>query len=245
MPLPPRPRLAPRRRRGRTAGALAALLALAAVSTAAAPGVITLKRGDTLSHLAQRYGTTVSALKAANGLSGDRIYAGASLRVPSTGTTAGSPSTGGGAAGAAARDRATLATRAAPSRAAVQSLIASTARRYGVDPALAQAVAYQESGFQQRVVSGVGAIGVMQVLPSTGRALSAQTGRQLDLLKAEDNITAGVLLLRQLLRSEDTEDAALAGYYQGVGSIAAKGILPQTRAYLASIDALKPRFGGR
>ena len=72
-------------------------------------------------------------------------------------------------------------------------------------------------------MSGVNAIGVMQVLPSTGRVLSQQYGQSLDLLETQDNITAGVLLLRQLVRSEGTADAALAGYYQGLGSISAQG----------------------
>ncbi len=121
-------------------------------------------------------------------------------------------------------------------------MVAATARRHGVPVSLAVSVAYHESGFQQSVVSGVDAIGVMQVLPSTGRVLSQQTGRNLNLLKTQDNITAGVLLLRQLLRSTGSEDRALAGYYQGLGSIARQGILPQTRAYLANIHALQARF---
>lgn len=223
----------------RSLGALGALLALAVVSTAAAPGVLRIAHGDTLSGLAVRHGTTVTALKAANGLSSDRIYAGDTLRLPGSsgaGTTA-SPSS-------VAKDRATLSSRTVPSRAAAQALVASTARRYGVSPSLAQAVAYQESGFQQQVVSGVNAIGVMQVLPGTGRALSAQVGRPLDLLRTEDNVTAGVLLLRQLLRSEGSERAALAGYYQGLGSLAAKGELPQTTQYIKNIGVLEGRFGG-
>lgn len=299
-----------RTRRRSSRGALGALLALAVVSTAGAPGLIRISRGDTLSELAQRYGTTVSALRAANGLgSSDRIYAGATLVLPSArtaattsrtterthivlqdenvtviarrygtsvaavlarnGLTAGSllrpgqqlvvpvtvrtvggssaPTTSttvatGSVSASAAQHRATLASRPVPSKTAVRAMVASTARRYGVDPSLALAVSYQESGFQQRVVSGVDAIGVMQVLPSTARVLSAQAGRSLDLLRTEDNVTAGVLLLRQLLHSTGSEHGALAGYYQGVGSIAQKGLLPQTRAYLANIDALRARF---
>ena len=114
-----------------------------------------------------------------------------------------------------AENRQVLANRSHPSKAEVRQMVAATARRYGVSPSLAVAVAYHESGFQQRVVSGVNAIGVMQVLPSTGRVLGQQHGESFDLLEAQDNITAGVLLLRQLIRSEGTADAALAGYYQG------------------------------
>ena len=75
-----------------------------------------------------------------------------------------------------------------------------------------------------------------------GRVLSQQDGRTLDLLTTQDNITAGVLLLRQLLRSTGSTDRALAGYYQGLGSIARQGILPQTRSYIRSITLLRSRF---
>lgn len=295
-------------RRTRAGGLLAAVVGLALVAGAAAPGLITVKRGDTLSELALRHGTTVSALKAANGRSGDTIYAGETLRVPGARTAAPSRSrtvlvgytvregdtvtsiarrTGtsisalaqrnrldsadrivvgqrlvvprttrtiarsgptsttvvrGSAAASAAAHRAQLARMDLPSKATARAQVARTARAWGVPVTMALAVAYHESGFQQGVVSGVDAIGVMQVLPRTGRTLGQQHGMSLDLLDHRDNITAGVLLLRQLLRSEGTERGALAGYYQGVGSIARKGLLPQTHAYLRSIDALKPRF---
>jgi LysM repeat protein len=142
----------------------------------------------------------------------------------------------------AAAHRAHLAHHHLPSKATVRKLVYKTARKNHVDPSLALAVAFHESGFQQRVVSPVDAIGVMQVLPSTGRVLSRQYGRDLDLLKAEDNITAGVLLLQQLLRSTGRADLALAGYYQGLGSVAARGLLPQTHAYIRNVSALRPRF---
>ncbi len=299
----------PARRRRRTPGGrstLGALVALALVTTAGAPSLITVRPGDTLwelarthgtseralralndlpgngmiyagrtlrisgssgaaassarshrvsagetlSHLALRYGVRSSAIASANGLSGGRIYAGSTLRIPGRGgaSTAGVPTTNAGVRipetvrSSVAENRRVLASRSHPSKAEVRRMIAATARRYGVSPSLAVAVAYHESGFQQRVVSGVNAIGVMQVLPSTGRVLSRQHGRSLDLMSAQDNITAGVLLLRQLIRSEGTADGALAGYYQGLGSISRKGILPQTRDYIRSITILRARF---
>lgn len=303
MPASPRPRPNARRaRRASAAGTVAALLALAAVTTAAAPGVIRLSPGDTLSALAVRHGTTVAELRAANGLApGETIYAGKELilpggtaaptasgthvvssgetvtaiagrygttvsavlaanglsmgsllqpgqqlSVPGSGGGSSEPATStpvaGGVAESAAQHRAELARRDVPSKDEVRAMIGAAARRYGVDPSLALAIAYQESGFQQRVVSGVDAIGAMQVLPRTGRGLERDAGRPLDLLRAEDNVTAGVLLLRQLQRSQGSADAVLAGYYQGVGSVAAKGVLPQTRQYIANINALRERF---
>jgi LysM repeat protein len=206
-----------------------------------------VRRGETLSHLAVRYGTTSAAIRKANGLGSSTIYAGKRLRIPGRGgaPTASVPTTNAGkripdtVRRSVAQNRATLAARSHPSKAQVRRMVAATARRHGVSPSLAVAVAYQESGFQQRVVSGVNAIGVMQVLPSTGRVLGQQHGRRFDLLKTQDNVTAGVLLLRQLVRSTGSNDRALAGYYQGLGSIARKGLLPQTHRYIRSINYLR------
>ncbi len=61
----------------------------------------------------------------------------------------------------------------------------------------------------------------------------------MDLLDTQDNITAGVLLLRQLQRSVGSNDMILAGYYQGLGSIAQKGLLPQTHQYIKNINYLR------
>ena len=215
-----------------------------------------VRAGDTLSHLAQRYGVSAQSIAAANGLpSSGLIRIGSTLRIPGSG--------GGASRGAlapettnagrtipdrvrssVASNRAALAARSHPSKAQVRELVAATARRHGVDPSLAMAVAFHESGFQQRVVSPVDAIGVMQVLPSTGRGISQSIGRELDLLDVDDNITAGVVLLKQLVRQTGSIDSALAGYYQGLGSVAKRGRLPQTEAYIKNINALRSRFGG-
>ena len=211
-----------------------------------------VRAGETLSHLALRYGVSQRAIASRNGLSGGRIYAGTTLAVPTGGgasTASVASSNGGvrvpdGVSRSVAENRRILAARSHPSKAQVRAMVADTARRYGVSPSLAVAVAYHESGFQQRVVSGANAIGVMQVLPATGRVLGRQNGVVFDLLDTQDNITAGVLLLRQLLRSQGTTDGALAGYYQGLGSIARQGVLPQTRAYIEDITVLRKRFGG-
>jgi LysM repeat protein len=287
----------PRRTARRT---LAAVLVLAAVTTAHAPAVITVRPGDTLWDLARRHGTSVSDLQRLNGLDGrGTIYAGQTLQtgtaatreparthlvvrgdtlstlaksygvsaraiaqandlpggtlvrlgrrltIPAGATSSASvPTHNAGVRipdsvrASVARHRATLAQRRVPSKTETRAMVARTARRHGVDPSLALAVAYQESGFQQRVVSPVDAIGVMQVLPSTGRALDPG----LDLLDTQDNITAGVLLLKQLVRSTRSTDHALAGYYQGLGSIRKRGWLPQTHTYVQAVNTLRSRF---
>ncbi|MGH3510111.1 MAG: lytic transglycosylase domain-containing protein, partial [Nocardioidaceae bacterium] len=132
------------------------------------------------------------------------------------------------------------ATGPAATRAAVRRAVVAAAHRHHVGPNLALAVAWQESGWQQRRISTAHAIGVMQVLPSTGRWVSSVLGRRLDLYRLHDNVTAGVYLLH-LLHSA-TPRHALADYYQGSGSVHAHGRYPSTRHYIATVIALRDRL---
>jgi hypothetical protein len=56
-------------------------------------------------------------------------------------------------------------------------------------------------------------------------------------------VTAGVYLLR-LLTSVAPTRVAVAGYYQGLASVRAHGMLPETKNYVANVLALRHRFGG-
>ena len=137
------------------------------------------------------------------------------------------------------------APKAAPrvSRQYVRALIVREAKRSHVDPALLLALASQESGFQQHVVSSVGAIGAMQVMPRTGEWVARYlVGRPLNLRKAEDNVIAGVRYFAMLLRLAKRTDLALAGYYQGLTSVVKKGMYDDTKAYVENILALRRRF---
>jgi LysM repeat protein len=129
------------------------------------------------------------------------------------------------------------------SKAYARSLVAAEARRRGVDPALAQALAYNESGFQQHVVSSVGAIGVMQVMPGTGEWIGRYLlGRPVNLRNVQDNVAAGVAYFALLRRVAGRDDLALAGYYQGLASVRQRGMYDDTKAYVANILALRHRF---
>jgi hypothetical protein len=127
------------------------------------------------------------------------------------------------------------------SRATVRRVVARTARRHDVGPALALAVAWHESGWQQHRVSPSGALGVMQVMPATGRWLSSTVGRRLHLRRLRDNVTAGVLLLK-MLRAQVGPRGTMAGYYQGLGSVQRYGMYPSTRRYVATVSALRKRI---
>ena len=67
-----------------------------------------------------------------------------------------------------------------------------------------------------RAVSPANAVGVMQVIPSTGEWVSSVSVANSNLLDPQDNVTAGVALLSYLTRNADTLDQAIAGYYQGL-----------------------------
>jgi soluble lytic murein transglycosylase len=98
------------------------------------------------------------------------------------------------------------------------------ARLNGLDPALVAAVAWRESGFDPLATSPRGAVGLMQVLPSTARFIESQPepppGRAIDLRNPEVNISFGSWYLRYLLdRHGGSVPAALAAYNAGPESL--------------------------
>jgi LysM repeat protein len=124
------------------------------------------------------------------------------------------------------------------SRAEVRHLIVQKARRVGVDPQLALAIAWQESGWQHGLKSSAGALGAMQVIPGTGRWMSAYLGRDLNLRNLHDNISAGVNLI-DILREEARRKHAIAGYYQGLAGVRRHGMYRSTKRYVANVLAIK------
>jgi LysM repeat protein len=186
-----------------------------------------VRRGDTLSAIAVRHGTTVSALAHANGLrSANVVLAGGRVRVP---------------ARSFSQDTLPAATSVRASW-SVRTTIDRWSRRYGIDPHLARALAWMESGYKANVFSPAGAWGPMQVTPSAwafvedvvvGGPISRTT---------EGNIRVGVAYLHHLLHEfGGVEPLALAAYYQGAQAVRAYGLFPETRAYVADVLALKPR----
>ncbi|WP_138443569.1 LysM peptidoglycan-binding domain-containing protein [Sinomonas susongensis] len=124
----------------------------------------------------------------------------------------------------------------------IQAMVRQTASSMGVPTALALAIAEQESSFRQNVTSSVGAIGVMQIMPANASWLSSLAGRPLDLRNTNDNITAGVAMLRWLLKNAASQDIAIAGYYQGLYGVQAYGMYPDTKAYVAQVKARMAKY---
>ena len=125
------------------------------------------------------------------------------------------------------------------SRDSVRAALDYWSRVYGVDPALARALAWMESGFQQDVVSNVGAIGVMQLLPETWDfvdlvLLGGRTPRNY-----QGNVRAGVRYLRwQLDEFGGDRRLALAGWYQGARAVRERGLFDDTREFVRIVLGL-------
>ncbi|MCB5294197.1 Muramidase-2 [Arthrobacter sp. SO3] len=236
---------------------------VAPASTPAAPasGSYTIKSGDTLSGIAARNGVKLADVLSANRLTmSSIIYPGQKLALPGASIAPASstppaatvtplvPSTFLGftypaaVVNSANENKALLNASPVPSREEMKTIVADTARRMGVDPSLALAFAYQESGFNHRSVSPANAIGTMQVIPSSGEWASDLVGRPLNLLDPYDNVTAGVAIIRQLVRTSEDLDTAIAGYYQGQYSVSKYGMYDDTKLYVESIKAHQKNF---
>ncbi len=213
--------------------------------------VYRVRRGDTATGLAVRFHAWTAELRAINRLGpGARLLVGQRIRIPVV-------------LAAVRRDRPRRADRPRPhrttepqgtkpsrprpwrqadaTRAQVRRVIVRTARRHRVDPHLALAIAWQESGWQQRRRSSAGAIGAMQVLPSTGRWMTLYVDRRLNVYSLRDNVTAGVVLVK-VLRGHTSRRGTIAAYYQGLGALQKRGVYPSTRTYLRNVLALERRL---
>jgi N-acetylmuramoyl-L-alanine amidase len=220
-----------------------ATVAAPAATGAPAPlGGYTVRAGDTLSALAAQTGVSIDAMAAMNGLDpAGVLLAGTVIKLPS-----GAPAPAHASAPAPA---ATVIPEAAPAPTPVSVSAAdvqSVAAAHGVSPSLAAAVAYQESGFNNGMVSAANARGVMQVMPGTWDYVQQNlAGRPLDPSSATDNVHAGVMYLKRLLTDAGgDENAAIAGYYQGLASVRERGMFDDTQRYVANVQALRSRFGG-
>ena len=210
-------------------------------SAPAPQGGYTVRPGDTLSGLAATAGVSASDIAAMNGLSLDGVLvAGTVIKLP---TGAPAPP----AASEPAPDPVVPAAEPVPTATRVsEGDIHAIAAEHGVPGSLAAAIAWQESGFNNSMVSSANARGVMQVMPGTWDYVENVLGAgDLDPSSATDNVRAGVIYLKQLLnQTGGDETAAAAAYYQGLGALRSRGMFEDTKQYVANVQALRSRFGG-
>lgn len=110
---------------------------------------------------------------------------------------------------------------------------------YQISVDLLKAVAKQESGFQTGIVSSAGAIGVMQLMPSTASALGISNPYD-----ARENIMGGAKLLSQLSsRYNNNLDLMLAAYNAGTGSVDQYGGVPPYQETQNFISKIKSNLG--
>jgi soluble lytic murein transglycosylase-like protein len=251
---------------------LLAVLVLALFPVAASANYAhVVKRGETLTSVAAIDGLSSAAVARANGISPRaELIAGQTLWIPpqraAVPTTTSSTSTAQASTSTAQAPTTTTQTTAQSSATTVQtastsaaagapvptpervssSEIAAVADANGVPTGLAEGIAWQESGWNNDEVSSVGAVGVMQIVPTTWAWIDRYLtpADPLGTVSATENVRAGVLLLHQLLEvTGGNETLAVAGYFQGLSSVKRFGMFRSTRRYVADVMALAQRFG--
>lgn len=177
-----------------------------------------VRPGDTLTSIASRYGTTVGRLARLNRIDpNDVLVIGTRLVVP--------------------RTRALSS-----SRSDIRASLDRWAAHYGVDPSLARALAWQESGFQSSVRSSAGAFGVMQVTPATWEFVELFVIGMRIPRTTDGNIRVGVAYLDHLLGEfRGNTRLAVGAYYQGPASVRRHGLFKETRRFVANVLALRGR----
>lgn len=120
---------------------------------------------------------------------------------------------------------------------ALASAVQAAAARYGLAPELLDTIARQESGYRPAAVSPAGAVGLMQLMPATARALGV------DPTDPVQSLNGAAAYLRSLLdRFDGRIDLALAAYNAGPAAVERYAGTPpyrETRAYVsANIERL-------
>ena len=179
-----------------------------------------VKPGDSLTAIARSTHTSLHTLARLNGLNPSHyLLIGAKLRLPASVSVASTSAT------------------------EVRASIDQWAAHYGVDPSLARALAWMESGYQNNVVSSVGAQGIMQLMPATWSYVETVLIGHPVPHTADGNVEVGVALLHHLLGAfGGDERLALAAWYQGERSVRKIGVYKESKVFVSDVEALKARM---
>ena len=124
------------------------------------------------------------------------------------------------------------------------AIIYKEARKNNVRPELVAAVVQAESRFKPTARSGAGAIGLMQLVPRTGRWMGAR-----DLTNPQQNVAAGAKYLKYLSeRFDGNETKMIAAYNAGEGNVKRFGGVPpfkETRKYVAKVLTYEAEYKNR
>jgi soluble lytic murein transglycosylase-like protein len=115
---------------------------------------------------------------------------------------------------------------------------------YGVSPALLEAIAWQESGWQATIESPDHAVGIGQLIPATSAFVSQDLiGTALNVRSANDNIRMMARFVAYLEVQESGDLChTIAAYYEGPANLAEHGIFTISVPYIDDVEALVPRF---
>jgi hypothetical protein len=123
-------------------------------------------------------------------------------------------------------------------------LVAEAAGAHGVPAGLVEVVARTESAFRSHAISSAGAMGVMQLIPSTAELMKVT-----DPFDAKASLHGGARYLGQLWRRYDGDvERVAAAYHAGPGAVPRKGRLrvgPRTRRYMRLVARRYRRRAGR
>jgi LysM repeat protein len=184
-----------------------------------------VKPGDSLTAIADKHGTTLSRLAQLNKLNPAKpLLIGVKLRLP-----------------ASVRSAPTAVS--ASNAGTVRGSLDRWAAHYGIDASLARALAWMESGYNNAVVSSVGAQGVMQLLPTTWDYVETVLIGHKVAHNADGNVHVGLAYLDHLLHAfNGDEHLALAAWYQGERSVRATGPYKVSKVFVADVLALRQRM---